>query len=442
MLSPAGVTVRGAPPVSSARDAAGDSTPLAPDAESSGGSPAVADERGRDLERLCDQAEADHPRLRAAQERLRGALARAESADALPDPRLAFREYLAEVETRSGPMRRALGLQQALPAAGSRGARRRAALAAADTARARLEAERLALRADVARAHAELYHLGRTIAFVRADVGLLEALERVLRARFGAGGASHTDLARAQVELGRLADRLEDLEERAGPARAARNAAGGRPVSAPLAWPAELSRVRLDEADERVLEQAVAANPDLTALACELERARALERLASTLRRPKTMLGLEAIQIDASDGTDGADAWVVSLGIDLPVRRGVYRAEERAARAAVGAAAGTLEDRRNTVAARAHAALSRLHDAERKLELYAAALIPKAREALEAAQAAFGTGAADLDAVIEAQRTLLEFHLTGERALADHQILLAELESLVGRTLETTPQRP
>ncbi|MAF64594.1 MAG: hypothetical protein CMJ84_02890 [Planctomycetes bacterium] len=390
-----------------------------------------------ELEALAAWAEPGHPRLRAARERLRGAIARVESADALPEPRLAYREYLEEVETRSGPMRRALGLQQALPAAGSRGARRRAAQAAASAAAARLAVERLALRADIARTHAELYHLGRTIEYVRADVGLLGTLERVLRARFGAGGASHTDLARAQVELGRLDDRLQDLEERSAPARAALNAALGRAVTAPLAWPAELAHARLGETDERLLAAVDEANPGLDALASELERARALERLASTRRRPKTTLGIEAIQIDAVNGTDGGDALVVSLGIELPVRRDVYRAEELAARAAVGAALGTLEDRRNTFAARARAVLSRLHDAERKLDLYAAALIPKAREALEAAQAAFGTGAADLDAVIDAQRTLLEFHLTRERALADHQSLRSELEALVGRTLET-----
>jgi outer membrane protein TolC len=399
--------------------------------------PSIQPLTGEGIDELVAWAEVHHPRLRAARQRWLGALAQAETADALPEPRLAYREYIEEVETRAGPMRRALGLQQPLPAFGSRSLRRDAALATAAAAGARMEAERLAVRADIARAHGELYHLGRTTEFVRVDVQLLGALERVLRARFGAGDAPHTDLARAQVELGRLADRLQDLEERAGPARATLNAAMGRQVSAPLAWPTELTHARLSDPDERVLRSVEEANPQLTALAAELVRARALVQLTATRRLPKTTLGLEAIQIDAVDGSDGSDAWVFSLGLELPLRRRVYRAEERAARAALGAAAGTLDDRRNILGARARTVLSRLHDAERKLDLYAAALIPKARESLEASQAAFGTGTSDLEGVIDAQRTLLEFHLTRERALTDHQRLRAELESLSGRTLET-----
>jgi outer membrane protein TolC len=51
------------------------------------------------------------------------------------------------------------------------------------------------------------------------------------------------------------------------------------------------------------------------------------------------------------------------------------------------------------------------------------------------AQKAFAAGRAGFLDLIDAQRTLLEFELAYERALADRAINLAELEMLAGREL-------
>jgi cobalt-zinc-cadmium efflux system outer membrane protein len=67
--------------------------------------------------------------------------------------------------------------------------------------------------------------------------------------------------------------------------------------------------------------------------------------------------------------------------------------------------------------------------------LYRDALIPKVRQTLEVTQRAFETGQADFLSLIDAQRTLLEFSLTYERAVADHAQRLAEMEMLAGKEL-------
>ena len=60
-------------------------------------------------------------------------------------------------------------------------------------------------------------------------------------------------------------------------------------------------------------------------------------------------------------------------------------------------------------------------DAERKIALYRDALIPKADENLKVIQRSFETGKSDFLSLIDAERVLLEFQLTYERAVADRE---------------------
>jgi outer membrane protein TolC len=81
-------------------------------------------------------------------------------------------------------------------------------------------------------------------------------------------------------------------------------------------------------------------------------------------------------------------------------------------------------------------ALFHFHSAERKIDLYGDSLVPKAEQSVAASQRAFSAGQADFFDLIEAQRTLLEFQLSYERALADRAQRLAEIEMLIGQEVE------
>ena len=77
-----------------------------------------------------------------------------------------------------------------------------------------------------------------------------------------------------------------------------------------------------------------------------------------------------------------------------------------------------------------------LRDAERRVELYAYTLLPKARQSLEVTQNGFTSGDVDFLDLIDAQRTLLEFELAYERAQADRSTRRAKLEQIVGTDLD------
>jgi outer membrane protein TolC len=79
--------------------------------------------------------------------------------------------------------------------------------------------------------------------------------------------------------------------------------------------------------------------------------------------------------------------------------------------------------------------LYNFRDAERKIDLYRDTLVPKAKQSYNVIQKAFTTGKTDFLDVVDAERTLLEFELSYERALADRAQRLAKLEELIGQEI-------
>lgn len=400
-----------------------------------------------DLGSYLAYAAANDPGLEAAFHRWKAALERVPQVESLPDPRLSYRYYVSEVETRVGAMRQGVGLSQTFPWLGTLELRGDAATQAAKAARHRFEAARLKLFHEVTRAYTEYYHLGRRIAVVRENLALVRQMEQVARARYRAAAASHPSVVRAQVELGKLEDRLRSLEDLRGPMMADLDAAMDRPPEAELPWPASVPREAVSLTDADVLGRMARSNPELLAMDAETEAARRRVDLARKAYYPDVTLGVDYVDVTdrtgpAPPGDSGQDALAVMASVNLPIWYDKLAAGVREARNRVWAASLTRSRRSNELAAKLKLALYRFRDAGRKLDLYRNTLIPKGTEALKTSTAAFRAGEVGFTDVIDAQRTLLEFELAAERAVADRARRLAELEMLVGEDLTGTTPRP
>jgi cobalt-zinc-cadmium efflux system outer membrane protein len=79
-------------------------------------------------------------------------------------------------------------------------------------------------------------------------------------------------------------------------------------------------------------------------------------------------------------------------------------------------------------------------DAERKINLFKDTLIPKANQSLNVVQKSYVSGGTEFLSLIDAERLLLEFELSYERAVANRMQRLAELEMLVGTPLSSSKE--
>jgi outer membrane protein TolC len=430
-----------------------------------------------DLDDYLAYAALNNPGLEAAFNRWKAALERVPQEESLPDPRFTYRYFIREVETRVGPQKQALGLSQMFPWFGKLELRGSVAAAAAEAARQRYEDTKLKLFFEVKEAYYEHYFLGRAIDVVRENLQLVQYLESIARARYKTASFGHHDVIRAQVEVGKLEDQLNSLTDLLTPVVARLNAALNRPSHLTLPLPPKIPDEELITADADVLKRLAQKSPVLRALDHEIERARQGVALARKNYYPDLIFGVDytnvgdAVRsspqgfsnpaalrsasrisggmgdlIDAygigkslSPGSrsddSGQDVWMLSLSMNIPVWHGKYAAGEREARARYLGALGDRTQQENSLAAIVQRALYEYRDAERKITLYRDVLIPKAKESIGSTETAFRSGSASFLDLVDAERSLLEFELSFERALANRAQRMAALEMHVGCTL-------
>jgi outer membrane protein TolC len=426
------------------KQALGDYRSLADKPYPSGEAPSVPGDilepgEGAILSDYLAYAALNNPSLEAAFNDWKAELEKTQRARALPDPKFTYAHYIREVETRVGPQRRAYTLMQMFPWYSKLKLRGDIAFEASEAARSRYEAAKLKVFHRVRVAYYEYYYLAQAITITEDNMRLLSSLEAVARARYRAGMANHPAIIKAQVELGRLEDRLITLKDLRHPTVARLNAALGRPVGGELPWPEAIDERLVSFVDEQLFEWLRQSSPELRAMGFMIAKAEKSVELAGKNYFPDITFGAKFIETDEALNPDmldsGKDPLMATVTVNLPLWFGKYRAAQREARARRAAATMRREDHEGKLLADLRLALFHFRDAERKIDLYRDTLIPKAEQALSVSQKAFAAGKADFFDLIEAERTLLQFQLSHERARADRLQRLSEIEMLIGREL-------
>jgi outer membrane protein TolC len=162
--------------------------------------------------------------------------------------------------------------------------------------------------------------------------------------------------------------------------------------------------------------------------------------LAEIQRYPDLTFGLQYIDTGASGPAPdrGKDPVLATVSVNVPLWVEKYAAAEQEARERRAATANRRMDRENNLRAEARMALYQVRNAARRVRLFRDALVPKARQALEAQETAFSAGTTTFQQLLDAERVLLEFELEQHRAAADRAQRLAQLQMMAGRPLDET----
>lgn len=404
-----------------------------------------------DLAAYLKEAAENNASLKAAYHRFQAALEKIPQEKYLPDPRISFGYFIEPVETRVGPQQARIGLSQTFPWIGKLLAKGDRAAREADAEKARFDALRLSIFAEVKKTYFEYAYLLRAIDVTRDNRDLLNYLESVVQARYAAGVSPYADVLSIQLERDKLDDRLRALEDFKNPLAAVLNAAMNRDPGVPLPDRPDVPVMTAELSDDELLGRMSKANPSLWAY----DSLAAKERIGVSLAKmefiPEVTLGVETIltgdynyylarpdsQGNPTMGSppprdSGKDAWIASLSLNIPLWFGKRTAGIREARSRELAALKDREGLEKKLGADMKLALYKYRDAVRKIELYQDALIPRGEQALAASLEAYHAGKAGFSDLVNAQRALLEFELNHVRALTDQAQRLAEIEMLVG----------
>lgn len=379
----------------------------------------------------------NNPEIRAAFERWQASAYRISRARRLPEPTLAFTYFIQSVETRVGPQRARISLQQAFPWPTKLTAGADAASAQARAMQRRFEAQALMISQRVANAYWNLWQIRSTRSIHHQHLDVLRSLSASVRARISTGAAMLADLQQIDLSGARLEDSIRGMDEAERAAEAQLRATIG--VQENLTVPTEPSpdEIVLPGESFTELTQAVRAHPMITSLGFMAEAAEFSSRAEAADRFPSFTVGADwIITGDAAMPNvsgSGKDAITVGAGIRLPLWQGNYSDSIAAARADARAQRAEQRALMDRAIAELESALANVRDAVRRVELYKRTLIPQAESAYDSVLGAYTVGRGTVAQALLAQRDLLELRVELDRARADYARSWARLEEITGR---------
>ena len=391
------------------------------------------------LQEVRRRALEHNPKFRSLWRGWQRAVRKVESAGTLPDPKLSYGNFLQSVETRVGPQEQKVGLSQKFPWFGKLDLKEEKAHKMAVAARYRYKQAKLHIDFKVKDAYYDYFYLGRSIAITEEHVKLLKQLESVARTSYE-GGGTMSPVVRTQVETGKLEDRLQSLQDRRDAVLGRLNAAMDRPSDAPVAWPESISKHPSPPSVSRLHQVLRKRSPALNRLTALTEKADTAVDLAEKQFWPDVKLGVNYVDTGSAvmSGVDdsGKDPVIAMVSINLPIWQGKYKADKQAAVQKRKATEERRQNIRRTLESRLTKALYKYRDAERKIDLYRDTLIPKAEQELNVSRQAFESGEEDFLSLVDAERSLLQFKLSFEKARAERERQLAKIEMITGRSLQ------
>lgn len=399
-----------------------------------------------DLDQLIRQAEARSPKLAAAYEKWRGAVAGITVATTLPDATFSYTEFIRSIETRLGPIERRFMLQQKLPNPGKLVAREEQAVGEASAMRANFQATRLGLRESLLVAYVELQALDARLEILRQLAATLRSIEEVIEARVTASLAPQSALLRVQVEAERLESDAESLEKRRPSLASALTAIIGTRISPEARAEVLPSTPPSKLPDEAKMVALAIDHPSVQEEFARMAIADAKVDEAGWMWVPDIFFGVEYQMVGKPNIPSamlpdeyGEDAVAVTVGISIPWQFHMNLARGDKARAERQAAGFMVDQRRLDIEARLEAQLFEWNDAARLIELYDQTVLPKARQTLELVRSDFTADEATLTDVLDSERALLAAELSLINARVSLLKAEARIESIVSRDLETIP---
>jgi len=384
-------------------------------------------------------------RLRAKWERWRAASHRVARERRLPMPMLSYTLFISPVETRVGPQRQRLGLQQRFPWPGTLAAGAEAATAATRVAQREFEAAALERRAEVLEAYWRLWMIREAVIVEREQLELFGAIAELARARLELGRASLADVQQIDLGRARLADQIDGLGEAERKAEATLLGAVAAPPGTEAPTLALMPGLELPVQDAPELRMSLVDHPMLERWNEQAAVGEQRAKQARLARAPGFALGIDWIEVGparmAGVADSGKDAVSVTVGVELPLWQRNYAEDQRAAEADTAAARAEWAAARDRAAADLGVTLATVRDTARRARVNETTLVPQAEGALESTLGGYATGTSELAAILLAERELLALRLAGVELHAAHAVAWAELERIVGRPVDGRPVR-
>ncbi|MEW6001673.1 MAG: TolC family protein, partial [Nitrospirota bacterium] len=235
----------------------------------------------------------------------------------------------------------------------------------------------------------DLFLTYRDIELIRDKNALFSRIEEAALARYSTGMAPQQEVLMAQTEKYMLLEKEEMLKQKIESLEAMLNVAVGRNVSSPLGKPAEPVSTSYAYSIDEILKTANENSPEIKSRKKTVNFAETRILMAEKEYYPD--ITLTASLFKRAGEFD--DMWSLATTINIPV---YYRTKQRQAvheaKSFLSEVVNELESTRLMLSSEIRDNYSKIRAAEKLMELYKSALIPKTYQDFELALSGYATG--------------------------------------------------
>lgn len=368
---------------------------------------------------------------------VRIAEARALQAGLWPNPELeAETEGIAQNGDAFGLSETTIRLTQPILTANKLAKRRRVADFGSELAAWDYEAARLDVLTTVVQRYVDVLATARVVTVNEQSLALAEQVFETVSRLVDAGEISSIERRRAAVELSEARIALQQAHRGLRSARAGLAGAIGL-VDAPLGEVEGELPAPTDVPPLETLLPLLEMNPAVARWEAETAQRKARVSLARAQAVPDINVGVGLQRFDETDDYAG----VISFGLPLPI---FNRNQGEVLEARFDLAKARAQRHAAVVAVRVELtqAYQDMQAAREEIQLLQEEALPAARSAYEDIRTAYRQGGRPLLDVLDAQRTHFALEARHVAALADYHQSAAQLERLVGQTLESITEEP
>ncbi|MEM1178508.1 MAG: TolC family protein [Acidobacteriota bacterium] len=382
-----------------------------------------------------------NPDIARARRLAAAAAAKAPQVRALPEPVASLSFFVLPPETRAGPQRATVSVQQKFPGLKKLKLKEQSAVWTAAAAEADVETRRLNQLTETRRLVHEMGFLEAFESIVQAERGTLVRYEKAAQARYASGTGLQQEIVRIQAQITRTDTRLLEIAERRSSLSSRLNRLRDRPATTSISPIEPVASREPVFNTEGLLELARRWRPEVAAAEARVAAAAAEVALAERAFRPEFSVGLSYSAVErrndaAAERTriddDGDDVFALTTSVALPVRRRPLEAGLTAAQARRWAADEGLRAVDADIEAHIGDLATRIPLLYEHLQLLESVLHKQAREALRSAETAYSTGKLNAIDLLDAEVVLFEVRIAEARTRADLAVAWAELERAVG----------
>jgi outer membrane protein TolC len=386
-----------------------------------------------DLGWLIDEALKNNREILMGTEKAAAAEHRVMPAQSLPDPMLTFGYQNTSLSTynynKDDNSYWIVSASQMFPYPGKRGLKGDMAKADAEGQKAYLEALRLRVISRIKELYNDLFLAYKMIDILQEKIDLFSRIEGAALARYSTGTGPQQEVLMAQTEKYMILERQEMFRQKIQSQEAMLNLTAGRAPNAPLGRPKQLVSTKIDLTLDELTKKAYEASPEIRLKEKMIAASEAKLQMAKKEYYPDVTLNAGVNQA----GPDFQNMYILTASVNLPV---YFQTKQepavREATASLTEAKHDLEATKLMLASTLRDNYSMMRSAEKQMDLYENALIPKSTQDYQLALSGYAAGKIEALTVISRLKSFLEVELLYWNQFVEREKALARITAITG----------